>query len=203
MGMDSWVFSCPKGDFEEHETLLGKLEELKKEMNRKIEEKCLKLREKYPDFKDGNVTPEYVAKNFADGDAKEFVAYCDRVFASPEQDDLEKRINETNGGKSELHYWRKSYPLHAYVTRNFLKDGRDDNCEPIVLTKGGVEKMIETFRDELGKWKESGNSREVEFFKPSECDYVSMENLEKTIQFFENLLGEFSEDVVIYYYAWY
>lgn len=203
MGMDAWIFSRPKADFEEHERLVRKLEELKMEMNRKIRVRCSELQEKYPDFKGANIKPEYVTEHFAEGDAKDFIDYCTKVFQTPERDELEKKIGETNDSENELQYWRKNYPLHNYITEHFLEDGKDDNCEPIVLTKDGVEEMVAVFKDELKKWNESGDEREVEFFTPTECDYVSREVLEQTIRFFENLVHEFSEDKVIYYYTWY
>jgi hypothetical protein len=203
MGMDAWVFSRTKENYQKWLELRRKLEELRKEKNWKIEKKVLEYQTKYPDFKDENVTAEYVKEHFSDADRKEIKGFIEKVLESDEIQNTEMELNECYEGEHELNYWRKNYPVHNYIIQHFLEDGKEDNCEPIPLTKDGVREMVAVFKRELAKWKKDGDERKVEWFKPSECDYVSLDALMETIHFFENLVNDFSEDTVFYYYTWY
>jgi len=203
MGMDAWVFSRTKEDYRKWIELQQRLEELRNESNEKIEKKCLEYQSKYPDFKDGNVTAEYVKEHFSDADREEIKGFFKNALESGEIQNAEMELDECNDCGCELNYWRKNYPLHNYIVKNFLRDGEDDNCNPIVLTKDGVKEMVAVFKEELAAWEKDGDKREVEWFKPTSCDYVSLNTLKGTILFFENLINDFSDDTVFYYYTWY
>lgn len=202
MGMDAWVFSRPKENYTKWRELREKLEELRKAANEKIVAEYLKYRDKYPDLPT-DVDAEYLKTHFSKEDLKEFREFAKECLENKEIGNTETELYGFGDDKNELKYWRKNYPVHSYIVKHFLEDGKDDNCEPILLTKEGVKEMVSVFKEELSEWEKNGDGREVEWFTPPECDYVSLNDLKETICFFENLIGDFSEDTVFYYYTWY
>ena len=205
MGLDAWVFSRTKENYQKWRSLLEKLVVLQKDVDGKIGKSALEYQSKYPDFKDENITVNFVNKHFSgkDKDKEEIKGFIKETLDGGELFETRMDLNDLDKDEYELNYWRKNYPVHNYIVKHFLGDGKSDNCEPTVLTKDGVKEMVAVFKKELAAWKKDGDARQVEWFKPSECDYVSLDALAETVYFFECLVGDFSDNTVFYYCAWY
>ena len=73
----------------------------------------------------------------------------------------------------EIGYWRKEWPLHKFIVKNF-GDKDNDNCTEIYLDEAALTKIVETYK-----------------------------NYEDYVDPFRNALNIVRGGGVVYYWAWY
>jgi hypothetical protein len=173
MGMDSYIYSFNRDDWNRKTTL--KKEE--QELHREVDKRYKIVEEKYKWTK---VSWDNIEKDCTEEEREYFVSSVRK---------LNELSDKMDGGDSrELMYWRKPYGLHQFITQKFLNAGEDDNCVHIPLSKENIETIINELKT---------NSK---FFENDMWDY---EDTAYAIKCFTRLLDEYSDDVVITYYSWY
>lgn len=173
MGMDSYLYRTTKSEAADFDEKIKLYDEAEKEFF-DFEDS---INEKYPALQALYESNELTREKFIE-------------IASPEDvkrfDELNNKVSslEPDNPDSELYYWRKPWPLHAFIVQNFNKD-KDDNCVRIYLTKENVDKIIEALKD--------GTISTGEYFDSTD--------ISNTINVFENI--EWDDDTVIFYFSWY
>jgi hypothetical protein len=99
----------------------------------------------------------------------------------------------------ELAYWRKAWGMHKVICRLTKTTGNGADCERILLTK----EQIETMLAEMKRCIDDG-CKDVDYDNNpfGKDDYWNENDLIYTINVFTNVLNDYDENTVIYYWCW-
>ena len=177
MGMDSYIYTSSKENFEKYNRQKLKVKELHDKGTNFIDS----LANKY-DIKDA-WTREILGEKCTEEEIKLVDSYID------EWQNADNALYDSREGIfTKEFYWRKPYGLHQFITQKFLNVGEDDNCVHIPLSKENIETIINELKTNPS------------FFN---CNMWDSDDTEYAIKIFTRLLNEYSDDVVITYYSWY
>jgi hypothetical protein len=93
---------------------------------------------------------------------------------------------------NELAYWRKAYGLNRFIIMygNCVENSEDR----IILSKDNIQAII----NEMKRCKENFKEMDDDCIFGSH-DYWDMEDLERSINVFEDILADYTDDDLIYY----
>lgn len=185
--MDSYIFLKDKKTFEKDCLKQKEYDEKVKEYHSFIDE----MIEKYPQLKGKFSNIQFVRNTITKEEDEKWLDLCKKTYNAFD--------DKGDDDSTELNYWSNAYPLHHYIAKHFLEDKTNDNCRAIILSKDGIEKMIESMKNCLGRFSEC--KRNIDAFYNHE--YYDEKNLEQDIKFFTRLLSMFNNNIVIFYYSWY
>ena len=170
---------------------------------------------------------DYLVRNAKFGEiSKEFATFCDdmikkygeelvrkepeeitNTLTSEEMDyirDYQQKVSElrctdNNFSSEELAYWRKGWGLHKFICRLSKTTGTGADCEHIVLTK----EHIETILAELKRCLDDG-FKDVDYDNNpfGKDEYWDKDDVVYTMNVFTDVLNNYNENNVIYYWCW-
>lgn len=184
MGADQYIYKTTRKEYSEWESF-------RKESG--IIEKQL---EEYQNY----LTKKY---NLRDGisydDFKEKITKDELDKLRELTDKYNERIYFDNEDDKEIYYWRKAYGIHDYIRRNLLLTPNEkDNLVRIPLSKPFLENMVK----EMERASRNFGTYPDSIF--GEHNMWSMETLNESIEVIKHIIeNEFTNDAIIYYYAWY
>jgi hypothetical protein len=174
MGMDSYIYSFNRDDWNRKTAL----EKEKQELHREVDKRYKIVEEKYKWTK---VSWDNIEKDCTEEEREYFVSSVKKL------NELSDKID--GGDSRELMYWRKPFELHRFIRTNFLPEGEDDNCNHIVLSKEAIEKILQEL-------KTNGVNYSEGCWDGGETEYA--------IELFTDILEKTDfETTVITYYSWY
>lgn len=111
----------------------------------------------------------------------------------------ELKITDDEFRSEELAYWRKAWGMHKFICRLTKTTGTGADCERIVLTK----EHIETLLAEMKRCLDDG-CKDVDYDNNpfGKDDYWDENDLVYTMGVFANVLNDYDENNVIYYWCW-
>jgi hypothetical protein len=111
----------------------------------------------------------------------------------------ELKTTDDEIASEEIAYWRKAWGMHKFICRLTNTTGTGADCERIVLSK----EQIETILAELKRCLDDG-CKDVDYDNnPFGKDVYWDENdVFYTIEVFTNVLNNYDENTVIYYWCW-
>lgn len=129
------------------------------------------------------------------------------TLSSEEMDyirDSQQKVNElkiTAGEftNEELAYWRKAWGMHEFICRLTNTTGNGTDCERIVLSKEQIETMLAEMKRCLDDGFKDVDYKNNPFGKD---DYWNENDLEFTMRVFTDVLNDYNENDVIYYWCW-
>lgn len=176
MGLDSYIYRSTNANIERYEAA-------SKEYGKHVEE-CEKfldeLKAKYPAIAECEDANAYNFGNDRKTRDLFFETLTEHEFYKMESLVHKCAVLPSTPGE-ELQYWRKNWVLHDFIVDNFCKTDPDNpkwtggNCERIYLTPDDINKIIK-------------------YFEKKDDTIVDL---------FRQILDEWEDDTVIYYWGWF
>lgn len=196
MGLDMYMYKSTKGQFAARQKYYKEIE--------KHYEKWNPIFKSYPVKDNGwEFDMDKMTQEQKDGIEKE-KKERDAIIASTNYDPETRRDNE-------IHYWRKFNALHGYIVRVF--GGGMDTCQTIEIKdengsyKAGVKKLLSALK-KTKKQLDDGKTENLEmmptpgfFFGSTKVDDWFITDVKESLEFFQELYDDLSDDDVIFYEA--
>lgn len=186
MGMDSYLYKTTK---EKHSDYLVRKAKYK-EIHDEFQPFCDGLEKKYG--KDlFNKEYDEIIKSLT----SEELDYVHTIQRKTQ----ELRNTDVEFTSEELAYWRKAWGMHKFICSLTTPSGTGADCERIVLSK----EQIETMLAEMKRCLDDG-CKDVDYDNNpfGKDEYWDEDDLTYTINVFTNVLNDYDENNVIYYWCW-